>query len=1435
MRQQETNQRHGNRGQAQSLLQGYRLSPVQRRLWLLQQTDRPSPYRAQCVVAIWGSLDEAYLKAAIAAAVRRHEILRTVFRGGPEGAEALQLVTDRDDFQFEASDLRGVREQEAAVEGLALAARQKPVDLEHGPALDCHLVVLSAREHKLILTLPALCADAGTLRNLAGEISREYQAGPNEEEISDEPLPYVTSAQWLNDLLEAEEARAGREYWRKQSASTRWPLTLPLEQPLRAGSGFRPERLSCPIERETLASLEGVARRNDATLADCLLAGWCILLWRHSGQADLAVATAFDGRMEEELETAFGPFAKYLPIVCHLRDSISFAELLGQIRDTSNQAWAWQDTFAWDQAFETEETVSPDYCFDFAVRPAARQTGKLSFLLEKQHICAERFKVKLSFWQSEDGLAGEFHFDDECLTAEAVQCLSEQYSALLKNIAAAPDAAVGELTLLGEVERQRLLVEWNNTGSPFPDRACVQQLFEQQCAQNPRAVAISFGDDRMTYGELNRRSNRLATHLRKMGVRAETLVGLCVGRSPEVIVGLLGILKAGGAYLPLDPELPVERLSLMIGDAQPPVILTREEHLGQLPSHWGQIVCLDSESEFLDVESEENPPSATDSLNLAYVMYTSGSTGTPKAVCISHQNIVRLLMETGYTSFGSEEVFSQLAPLSFDASTFELWGSLLHGGRLVLAPPNKTTLEEIAELVSAQGVTTLWLTTGLFHLMADEHMETLAGVKQLLSGGDVMSVSHVERTLSARAGAGSAGALIICYGPTENTTFTSCRRMESLPERKMCSVPLGKPIANTEMYVLDDGMKPSSVGIAGEIYIGGAGLSRGYLNHPEITAEKFLPHPFSPERGARLYRTGDLGRLGPEGEVEFIGRRDRQVKIRGFRVELEEIEEALRALVKEAVVMTREEGMDKKLVAYLVAAGEGAASASGGELRSKLMERLPDYMIPSHFVWLDEMPLNANGKIDRRALAQLSLERAAADVSDAQGARTPIEEVLCGIWAETLGITEVGAEESFFDLGGHSLLATQVVSRIRAVFAVELPLRTLFEQPTVRALAKAIEQEKQAGLASGVAEVTRVERTGDLPLSFAQERLWFLDQLEPGNAFYNVPAAMRLQGRFNPQAMEQTFSEIIRRHETLRTVFQPIDGRPVQRILAAGPVSLPLHDLSVYPEAERQQQAQRLVEAEASRPFDLATGPLCRAQVLKLDAEEHVLMVNLHHIVTDGWSTGVLIREVVALYEAYANLNPSPLPDLNIQYSDFAVWQRNTLAGEYLDQQFDYWKTQLAGAPKLLALPTDRPRPSIQSFRGSTKAWELPAHLSQELKALSRSSGASLYMTLLAAYKTLLYRYSGQSDIVVGSPIANRNRAEIENLIGFFVNTLALRTKLAGRDNFSDLLACVRNVALEAYLHQELPFEKLVEELAPDRSLSHQPLFQAMFIFNNAP
>ncbi|AGA31110.1 amino acid adenylation domain-containing protein [Singulisphaera acidiphila] len=954
------------------------------------------------------------------------------------------------------------------------------------------------------------------------------------------------------------------------------------------------------------------------------------------------------------------------------------------------------------------------------------------------------------------------------------------------------------------------------------------RLFEAQASRAPDATAVVDADGRsLTYAQLDHDANQLAHRLRSLSAGPNTLVALCTDRSPDMLVALLAVLKAGAAYLPLDPEYPRDRLEFMLRDSGAAILLTQQSLKKLLPDTGAPVVLLDDDRQAIERQDGTHPPDVTThSASLAYVIYTSGSTGKPKGVMIPHDALTNFILAMR-ALLGLEAGDSLLAvtTLSFDIAVLELFVPLIVGARIQLASRDEAgDGQRLAKRLHDNDARFLQATPATWRLLLDSGWQGKPGLA-ILCGGEAMTRELAERLIP------KADTLWNLYGPTETTVWSAAAKVET----GNGSVSIGRPIANTQIYILDARLQPLPIGVAGELYIGGDGVARGYLNRPALTAERFLPDPFG-KPGARIYRTGDLARWRTDGTLECLGRIDHQVKIRGHRIELGEVEDALNAHphVQAAVAVARPDAQgNAQLVAYLVT--DDDAQTTTAELRRWLKNALPEPMIPSAFVLLDALPLTPNGKVDRNALPNPDTQLIASGVPY-EAPRNQAEALVAQAWEQILKRERVSIHDNFFELGGHSLLATQVVSRLRDAFDTDIPLRTLFEATTVAALAQRLDSLRQGkGAARTIAPpIVAGPRSGSAPASLAQQSLWFLDRLAPGRPTFNINGAARLKGPLDVEALDHAFNEIVRRHDALRTTFAMSDGSPIQVIAPARELRLAVEDLCDWPEQRREAEAERLAHEEARRPFDLAQGPLVRAVLLRLGDHDHVLLLTMHHIVTDGWSFGVAVRELTALYEANRAGLPSPLPELPIQYADFATWQRNWLQGDVLEDLIGYWTKQLAGVSPL-ELPTDRPRPAVRAARGANRVFAISPDLTTRLEALGRREGATTFMVLLAAFQTLLHRYSGQDDFAVGTPIANRNRAEIEGLIGFFVNMLALRADLAGDPSFRELLGRVRQVALEAYEHQDLSLDKLIEVIQPPRDLSRTPLFQVMFVLQNAP
>jgi amino acid adenylation domain-containing protein len=1405
------------------------LSFAQERLWFIDRLEPGSAsYNISMARRLGGALDVAALERALGEIVRRHEALRTTFRevdGSP-----VQVIAPFGGFTLRLDDLSGLPDADPEVEVRRRVNEEAvlPFDLAAGPLFRAGLLRLGAEEHVLLLSMHHIVSDGWSMGVLFREMSALYAAyrEGRESPLPALPVQYADYALWQREHLRGEMLERQLSYWRERLAGAPELLELPTDRPRPAMQTFRGAGERIELHGELLERLRALGRSEGATLYMVVLSAFQVLLSRYSGSEDIVVGSPMAGRTRTEVAGLIGFFVNTVVLRTDLSGNPGFREVLRRAREVTLGAYEHEELpfekLVAELQPERSLGHSPLFQVSFALEDA-EESGNALEEWSTEGVDADfahaKFDLTLAFVARGRDLRGALSYSTDLFERGTAEGMLAHLARVLEQVAANADVRLSRLELLGDAERALVLALGEGDAPGLP-RATVDALFAQAAAAAPGAVALTWEGGRMTYAELDERANRLARHLRRAGVAAGTRVAVCLERGPEMIVATLAALKAGGAYVPLDPAYPAERLAFMLADTAVPVLVTESSLTDRLPAHAARTVRVDADAAAIAAEPVDAPAAGTDPEAAAYVMYTSGSTGRPKGVEVPHRAIVRLVRGQDYVSIHPSDVFLQLAPASFDAATLELWGPLLNGARLAIHPAGQPTVESIGRALAEHGVTVLWLTAGLFHLVVEERIEVLRGVRQLLAGGDVLSVPHVRRVRAEL----SETALINGYGPTENTTFTCCHRVAGAPGEGT-SVPVGRPIANTYVRVLDAGMRPVPVGVPGELYAGGAGLALGYLNRPELTAEKFVADPYLP--GARLYRTGDRVRWRADGTVEFLGRVDTQVKIRGFRVEPGEVEAALRSWpgVREAAVVVREDTAgDRRLVAYV--AGEVAAD----EVREHLRGRLPEHMLPDAIVRLDGLPLTANGKLDRKALRApglgLAEERYVAP-------RTSAEEVMAGIWAEVLRLERVGVEESFFDLGGHSLLAARVVSRVQQVFGVELPLRVLFEGPTVAELAKAVEEMRRAGLPV-LPSVVPVQRTGPLPLSFAQERLWFIDRLEPGSAVYNIPVARRLVGALDVAALERALGEVVRRHEALRTVFAEVDGAPVQGIASFSGFVLPVEDLSGPGEADREAAAEHRAAEEARRAFDLSAGPLFRAALLRLGAEDHVLLLSMHHIVSDGWSMGVLSREFSVLYAAYCEGRESPLPELAVQYADYAVWQRAQLRGGAMERDLAWWRERLAGAPALLELPTDRPRPALQSYRGARERIDLPRELLERLRARGRGEGATLFMVLLGAFQFLLSKYTGSEDVVVGTPAAGRTRGEVEGLIGLFVNTLVLRTDLSGDPSFREVLRRVRETSLGAYGRQEVPFGTLVEALRPERSLSHSPLFQVLFVVDDA-
>ncbi|HEV2150062.1 MAG TPA: amino acid adenylation domain-containing protein [Longimicrobiaceae bacterium] len=1409
------------------------LSFAQERLWFLDRLQPESAfYNVPHALRFSGALDHAALERALGEIVRRHESLRTAF---PQVAgEPVQEIAPYDGFTLAVEDLSALdgAEREAQAGRLASEEAARPFDLARGPVFRARLLRLGEEDHVLLLCMHHIVSDEWSMGVFFGELSALYEAY---REGGDSPLPelpvqYADYSAWQREQLSGERLEGLLSYWRARLAGVPALLELPTDRPRPPVQSYRGAYEGVALPGALVEPLRALAGSEGATLHMVLLAAFQVLLSRYSGSEDVVVGTTIAGRSRREVEPLIGFFVNTLALRTDLSGDPSFREVVRRVREVTLGAYEHQEVpfeaVVADLRPERSLSHSPlvQVLFELHVHPAEEDLRGLSMRDVDLQIDTTKFDLSLELGARADGVFGAMMYSVDLFERSTIRRMIAHLQRVLEQVAGDPGARISRLTLAGAEERARVVEEWNRTDHPFPRDACIHELFEAQVERTPEALALEWGDQVLTYRELDARANRLAHHLAGLGVGPEDRVGVLLERSPEMVVATLAVMKAGGCCVPVDTTYPPERVELMLADSAVRVLLSQGDLGAPLAGAGVRVVRLDTPPELLSSGPADPPRSGVAPRNLAYVFYTSGSTGRPKGVMMAHREVVQFAACIPETMpMGPGDRVTQASNASFDAAVFEVWGALLNGAALVgIDRDVLLSAAALAKALREQRITHLYQTAALFNQHVREQVDAYSGLRQLVFGAEAVGTEGVRRMLLQ----GRPKRVLHEYGPTEATVWCTLDVVEEVAEGA-ATVPIGRPVPNARAYVLGPDLEPQPAGVPGELYVGGAGVVRGYLGRPDLTAGRFVPDPFAPEPGARMYRTGDRVRWRPDGRLEFMGRLDDQVKMRGFRIEPGEVEGALSAHpgVRQARVIVREDRPgEKRLVAYVV----GTAGADA--LRAHLRRSLPEYMVPQAFVALDRLPLTPNGKLDRKALP-------APDPASAQdryaAPRSPVEEVLAEIWAEVLERKRVGVEENFFDLGGHSLLATRLVSRVRQAFGVELPVRALFEGPTVAEVSKRVEALKRAALPQR-APVLPVQRTGAPPLSFAQERLWFLDRLQQGGNSYNVSQALRLSGGADEAALERALGEVVRRHETLRTTFTEVDGVPAQVIAPFTGFVLPVEDLSAQGEPEREAAARQRAAEDAALPFDLTAGPLLRARLLRLMTDEHVLLLAMHHIVCDGWSMQVLFRELWTLYEAYRDGRESPLPELPVQYADYAVWQREQLGGEAELRQLAYWRERLAGAPELLELPTDHPRPPVPSFRGASVPVSVPVEVMDRLRELARREGTTLYVVALAAFQVLLSRYSGSEDVMVGTPIAGRTRQEVEELIGLFMNTLVLRADLAGNPSFRELVRGVRESVLGAYEHQEVPFERVVAEVQPERSLSRSTLFQVMFQLDNA-
>ncbi|QXH44122.1 amino acid adenylation domain-containing protein [Pseudomonas xanthosomatis] len=1379
------------------------LSHAQERQWFLWRLDpQGNAYNMAATLRVRGALDVPRLQAAFQGLVERHEVLRTTFveqQAGP-----VQVIAGH--LALHVEHLPGSAD-EAQVRRQAEAFHARPFDLANGPLLRVAVLECGPQEHVLLLTQHHIISDGSSTQQLIREVMALYQG----EQLPAPTLQYADHAAWQRQWLNAGERERQLAWWRERLGGEASVLPLPFDRPRPLQGDSRGAAVTVRLPAALVTALKARARASDATLFMWLLAAFQGFLYRYSGQADVRVGVPVAGRGRPELEGLLGLFVNTQVYRTQVDGQGDFTRLLGQVMAEARQAQSYQE-LPFEQLVEALQpqrqlNVSPLFQILFnyqgAQVPATGMTGlQLEYLDWAQP--AAPFDLTLYMRETGDALEAEFIYPTALFDAATVQRLLDHWQVWLQALVADQGQRIDEVALLGEGERAWLLQAWNPPASELASPLPVHEQFVQQALRTPQATALVYAGQAYSYGQLEQASRALAQRLQGEGLQAEERVGLAVRRGPALVVGLLGILRAGAAYVPLDPEFPAQRLDYMLEQSGVRLLLSEAAVLAHLrvPAQVRSL-GLDDWAALPLADTPLVAPIALD--QLAYTLYTSGSTGQPKGVMISHRALNNFIAAMGSRlGLASGDRLLSMTTFSFDIFGLELYLPLVTGGVVVLASQEQARDPlHLRELLAGQPVKAIQATPSAWRMLLDSGLQAALRDVLVLCGGEALPPDLLARLQQL------GPQVWNLYGPTETTIWSSAQCISAQDREAL----LGQPLDNTVLHVLGPDLAPAPLGAAGELLIGGLGLARGYLGRPGLTAERFVPDPA--RSGQRLYRTGDVARYRPCGALEYLGRADQQVKVRGFRIELGDIEAQLLLLpgVREAAVKVVESPEGAQLAAWVVVEETALVGSLPEQLRRELGQRLPGYMVPGLWQRLTAMPRTPNGKLDRNALPAI----ASAAAESGRLPATELERSVAAVWEQVLGVQGLTLEADFFGRGGHSLLATRITSRLREQLGLEVPLRVLFEHSQLGdfiAALQAVEQGSQA--------MARAPEHARRRPSFAQERQWLLWRLQPDSHAYTLPAGLRLRGTLDIAALNQAFDALIERHEPLRSRF----------IATADGVEIDVLEQLKLPVSVQRIEAAglaALIDEQLRQPFDLAEGPLLRLTVATLDDDQHVLLLTQHHIVSDAWSMQLMIEELLALYGALREGRAAELAPLQVNYCDYAWWQRQWLASSVGEQQLAYWRGQLGEEQPVLALPFDRPRPARPSLRGGLLSRRLGPALSAAVAEQAQAHGCTPFMLLLAAYQVLLWRYSGQADIRVGVPVAGRNRLETERLIGFFVNTQVHRAQLQGSDTFAGLLAQVRETALQAQQHQDLPFEQLVEALQPQRSLAHTPLFQVLF------
>ena len=1238
------------------MIEGYRLSPQQKYLWSLQQDDRNLSYKTQCAISIEGDLNASILESALQKVVDRNEILRTSFHCLPGMTIPLQVINEYS-IAIASPDLSNLDryQQQDKIEALFEEARRSPLNFDQDILLHFCLIKISPTQHLLLISLPTLCADRITMGNLVGEIGNTYDKCLRGEEFSEEPIQYADIAEWQNELIE--ERDTASPYWDNYNSEP-IDLKLPLENKIADNSSFQLQVIAEIIDSNLRTKLQVIAQQYETSIGTFLLSCWLILLSRLTGESTLIIGTEFNGRNYEELEPALGLFAKYLPLRCHCEGNLKFGELLEQVNISVNEASKWQDYFV-------GLTEKPVIGFDFAEDFGKISIDNLQFLIYQQFSSSDRFKLKLSCLQKENYLITEFYYNANLFSASAIQRVSDYFQVLLAGIAKEPNAAIASYNILGDRERQQLLVEFNQTQIDYAEIKCIHKLFEEQAELNPDRLAVIFEDNSLTYRELNARANQLAHSLQNLGIVPDKLVGIYLERSHQIILAILGILKAGGAYIPLDPVLPAEALNLRLEDSNVSVILTQKQLLEKIPKSATNVLCLDADWEEIASNSQDNPTSNLTPENLAYVLFTSGSTGKPKGVAVEHQQLFNYINAIiARLDLSVCNSFATVSTFAADLGNTVIFSSLCQGKSLhIISGDRAANPDAFGNYIHNHSIDCIKIVPAHVQaLLTSEYPERILPQKRLILGGEACSWNLIDRLQQLE----TECQIFNHYGPTETTVGVLTYPITN-NHFNTTTVPIGRPIANTQIYLLDSYLQPVPLGVPGELYIGGAGVARGYLNQLELTRDKFIPNPFNNAKNADyfLYQTGDIARYLPDGNLEFIGRIDNQVKIHGYRIELGEIEAALRShpAIRDTIIIAREDRLNnKQLIAYVVI--DPTQTIPINDLQIFLQQRLPDYAIPATFVPLKALPLNPNGKVNRSALPE---PNSGINAENFVAPRTPNEKVLAKIWMQVLELPQIGIHDDFFKLGGDSIISMQVVAKANQA-GLQLTPKQVFDHQTIAELAavagKATSVEAEQGMVTG-------------EVSFTPIQSWFFEQNFPEPHHWNQSFMIEVPPTLNPTLLEKTVQHLLEHHDALRLRFlQKEWGWQQFNANLNGVESITKLDLSAL-SPDKQSAAVEEVAAELQTTLNLSSGPLIRVALFNLGKNQtQRLLLIIHHLAVDGVSWRILLSDMETVYQQLARNEEIQLPPKTISFKHWTQRLEEYAQSAELERELDYWLTE---------------------------------------------------------------------------------------------------------------------------------------------------------------